>query len=225
MKTQDGKYELPVVYLDIETNELASEVGGWNHVDKMTLGVGVTYDERDELWRFWNQKNVLGLCEFLSKAPLIVAHNGFRFDLTVLWGYLRSLDSIPIPLIEMRDEKPEYHKNGWAGIPVIDTLTTLRAETGRFIALENLAMSTVNMEKAEGIDGGQAPILLREGRVREVNAYCRQDVQMLRKVFEYGVGKGVVWYLDTRTRKPRFARPDWAARFSSLARVRGSRVK
>lgn len=229
MKTQDGKHELPVCFLDIETNEMAAEVGGWSNIHRMTMGVGVTFNENEppgQEWRVWQAGNEVALCSYLVEhAKCLVGHNLFRFDLTVLWAALNNLDTIPIPLIDMRDEKPERYRNGWAGIPVIDTLSTLKDATGRFIGLDNLGQSTLKRGKTDGMDGAQAPTMLREGRRAEVIAYCRDDVALVRDIFRYGVEKGVVWYVNLKTRKPRFARPHWNSAFDGLARSRGTKVK
>lgn len=228
MKTADGKSELPVMYLDIETNELAEEVGGWGNVHLLTMGVAVTYNEAEPAGkevRIWLAGMEKELCNYLRQAQCLVGHNLFRFDLTVLWGALNRAERLPIALVDMRNEKPDRAKQGWAGIPVIDTLATLKEATGRFVSLDNLGMSTLRKGKTEGMDGALAPVMLREGRKREVVAYCKDDVTLVRDLFRYGVTKGVVWYVDTRSRKPRYARPGWQESFQQLARVKGERVK
>lgn len=228
MKTQDGKLELPVCYLDIETNELAEEVGGWKHVDRLTMGVGVTYDDSakdGERWRIWKTGMEIPLLQYLHDKPLIVAHNAFRFDLTVLWGALTRAKSIPTFLIEWRNEKPDYMLKSWAGHPVIDTLATIKEATGKFVSLDNLGESTVNMKKAEGMSGAMAPTLLQQGEFLKVITYCKRDVEILSKVFRFGVEKGQVWYIDPYTHKPRYARPGWTYEFSQMAKVRGTKVR
>ena len=32
-----------IVYFDLETQKSADEVGGWNHISKMGMSLGVTY--------------------------------------------------------------------------------------------------------------------------------------------------------------------------------------
>jgi len=228
MKTQDGKYELPVVYLDIETNELAAEVGGWGNCHLLTMGVAVTYGEHEPQgtqWRIWRAGQEVALCQYLTNAKLVVGHNLFRFDYKVLWGALNRVEYIPIDLIPLRDEKPDRNNGKWGDIHTIDTLATLKEATGRFIGLDNLGESTLRRGKTDGMSGEKAPIMLREGRWKEVAVYCRDDVALIRDLFRYGVEKGVVWYVDMRSRKPRFAKPNWPAMFDSQARVRGTPVK
>lgn len=228
MKTNDGKLILPVTFLDIETNELAQEVGGWRHVDKLTMAVGVTFNEaegQNEKFKVWRAGDEVELCQYLLQSPLVVGHNLFRFDYLVLWGALQRVERIHINVIPLQEERPEYAKRTWAGIHTIDTLATLKEETGRFIGLDNLGQSNLKRGKPEGMSGAKAPEMIREGRMNEVIAYCKEDVTIVRDLFRLAVKRGTVWYIDMRTRKPRFAKPGWDKQFENLAIVRGSKTK
>ena len=155
----------------------------------------------------------------------MVGHNLFRFDYKVLWGAPNRAERLPISLAAHRKEEPHRANMSWAGIATIDTLASLKEITGRFLALDNLGMSTLKRGKTDGMSGELAPQMLREGRWREVAAYCRDDVALIRDLFRWGVTKGTIWYVDMRTRKPRYAQPTWASTLAAVASTRGTKVK
>ena len=45
-----------IVYFDLETQKIASEVGGWGHIDKMGLAVAVLYHTDHRRTRFTRKK-------------------------------------------------------------------------------------------------------------------------------------------------------------------------
>ncbi|HNO10699.1 MAG TPA: helicase, partial [bacterium] len=74
------------------------------------------------------------------------------------------------------------------------------------IKLDSVATATLNVGKSA--DGLEALKWWKEGRIQEIIDYCKQDVQVLRDVVEYGVREGHVKYFD-RGNKPIQIEVNW----------------
>ena len=76
-----------IVYFDLETQKVASEVGGWAHIEKMGLAVAVLYHADREEYAVYLEKDADKLIQDLRRADLVVGFNVLRFDYTVLSAY------------------------------------------------------------------------------------------------------------------------------------------
>ena len=47
-----------IVYFDLETQRSAHEVGGWNHIDRMGMSVGVTYSTDRSSYTIYGEPQV-----------------------------------------------------------------------------------------------------------------------------------------------------------------------
>ena len=72
-----------IVYFDLETMRSADEVGGWKHIDKMGMSIGVTYSTASGQYSIFQESEVNDLIEELQKADLVVGFNHIRFDYEV----------------------------------------------------------------------------------------------------------------------------------------------
>ena len=86
-----------VVYLDLETQRSAAEVGGWHNAHLMRVAVAVTFDTATDSFETFREADVSKLVERLDRADLVVGFNISRFDYQVLRGYTdRDLNELPI---------------------------------------------------------------------------------------------------------------------------------
>ena len=76
-----------ILYFDLETQRSADEVGGWDHISRMGMSVGVTYNCAGSEYRIYGEQQVDDLIKELQRADLIVGFNNLRFDYEVLHGY------------------------------------------------------------------------------------------------------------------------------------------
>ena len=158
------------LFFDLETQYLANEVGGWNHIPAMHLSVGCTYDERYG-YRDWWEAQAADLLAELGRAEQIVGFNLNAFDYEVLSLY--------------GDVSGLYEKTA-------DILEEIRNQSGRRVALNTLAM--VNLGEAKVFESGvQAVTLWRAGKLEELVAYCRQDVELTKRLFERWETFGILW--------------------------------
>jgi DEAD/DEAH box helicase domain-containing protein len=172
------------VYYDVETQLSAEEVGGWNNIRLMRVSIAVTWSAKD-LFRLWEEANVLQMIEYLGGFGTIVSFNGDRFDSQVL-SYYGSIDPI------------SRHS--------FDVLVDLTRRIGHRISLDSVAQATLGVGKSA--DGIIALKWWKEKQVELIAEYCRKDVQVLKNVVEFGRAHGHVKYSD-RSGGSRSINVDW----------------
>jgi hypothetical protein len=153
-----------IVYFDLETQKSAEDVGGWDHISRMGMSVGVTYGTGQGAYRIYGEKQVSELITDLQHADLVVGFNILRFDYEVLHGYT-SFDLRQLPTLDM----------------MVKLADTLRHR----LSLDAIATATFGLEKTA--EGMQAIQWFKEGKLLEIAEYCCYDVKLTRLVHEYGV--------------------------------------
>ncbi|HKI68591.1 MAG TPA: ribonuclease H-like domain-containing protein [Verrucomicrobiae bacterium] len=153
-----------IVYFDLETQKSAEEVGGWNHISRMGMSVGVTYSTARGDYQIYGEKQVDGLITELQRADLVVGFNNLRFDYEVLHGYTA---------LDLRQ------------LPTLDMMVDLQNKLQHRLSLDSIATATFGVEKtAEGL---QAIRWFKDGKLLEIAEYCCYDVKLTKLVHEYGV--------------------------------------
>jgi len=153
-----------IVYFDLETQKSAEEVGGWGHISRMGMSVGVTFSTAEGGYNIYGEKKVGDLITELQRADLVVGFNNLRFDYEVLHGYTS---------FDLRQ------------LPTLDMLVELQNELKHRLSLDAIATATFGVEKTA--EGMQAIQWYREGKLFEIAEYCCYDVKLTRLVHEYGV--------------------------------------
>ena len=162
-----------IVYFDLETKHSADEVGGWSHIDKMGMSIGVTYSTARGGYKIYGEPEVEELIKELQRADLVVGFNHIRFDYRVLEGY------------SIFD---------FSQVPSLDMLVELDKILGHKLPLDSIAQATLGCEKtAEGL---QAIDWFREGKMAEIAEYCLFDVKITKLVHEYGAAHGHLFYTN-----------------------------
>jgi hypothetical protein len=153
-----------IVYFDLETQKSAEDVGGWQHISRMGMSVGVTYSTARGNYKIYGEKQASDLITDLQRASLVVGFNILRFDYEVLHGYT-SFDLRQLPTLDM----------------MVKLADTLRHR----LSLDAIATATFGVEKTA--EGMQAIQWYKEGKLLEIAEYCCYDVKLTRLVHEYGV--------------------------------------
>ncbi len=166
-----------IVAFDVETQYLADEVGGWGNIRGMGLAVAVTYHAAEAVYRDYTEDQVDDLIATLRQADLVVGYNVLRFDYEVLRAYTDD------PLTDL---------------PTVDMLRDLHQTLGWRLKLDSVAAATLGAGKSA--DGIQAVRWFREGKLDQVIAYCRKDVEVTWGVYDFGRKNGYVQYHDRRRR-------------------------
>ena len=162
-----------LLFFDLETQNLSSDVGGWNNKHLFKLSVGVTYNTKHNNFNHYTEENVDMLIKELKSADLIVGFNIKNFDLQVL---------------------QPYSNMDLSTLPVFDILETVHKELGFRLSLEHLGIATLSAGKLG--DGIQAVEWFRKGEIEKVIEYCKNDVQITRDLFEFGVKYGYLLYTN-----------------------------
>ena len=160
-----------IVYFDLETKHSADEVGGWSHIDKMGMSIGVTYSTARGDYKIYGEPEVEELIKELQRADLVVGFNHIRFDYRVLEGY------------SIFD---------FSQVPSLDMLIVLNEKLGHRLKLDSIAQATLGCEKsAEGL---QALEWYKQGKMAEIAEYCCFDVKITKLVHEYAGAHGHLFY-------------------------------
>ncbi len=88
-----------------------------------------------------------------------------------------------------------------AELPTLDLMLELQRQLGFRPKLDSVATATLKLGKSA--DGLQAVRWWREGRIEELFAYCEQDVDVTRRVYEFGRKHRYVQYYDRAYRLKR----------------------
>jgi DEAD/DEAH box helicase domain-containing protein len=175
-----------IIYLDLETQKLAEEVGGWHNTHLMRVSVAVIYDSLERRFLNFTEDRIDDLVDHLKKAELIVGFNIRRFDYSVLSAYTG------INLSEL---------------PTFDILEDIHNRLGFRLGLDHLAKETI--DQAKSADGIQAVEWFRQGEMEKLTDYCRQDVVATRDLFIYGLEKGSLIYRTKKDNKRVRLLVDW----------------
>lgn len=164
-----------IVYFDLETQNTFDDVGGRAHLDKLRLSVGVTFNTADDDFHRYTEANVADLITELENAGLVVGFNQLSFDFPVLRAYT---------------------SKDLGRLPTVDMLDHLHRRLGFRVGLDNLAAATLGASKSA--DGLQAVRWWRAGDMENLFAYCEKDVEVTRRLFEFGRQHHYVMYRDKR---------------------------
>jgi len=161
------------VYFDVETQRTFDEVGGRNNIRKLGLAAAVTYHTHSAAYHRYTEGRVQDLIRELRSADLVVGYNVLEFDYEVLSAYSRE------PLQQL---------------PTLDLMLDLSQRLGFRLSLEAIATATLGTGKSA--DGLQAVRWYRQGQINKVLDYCQKDVEVTKRVHEYGKQYRFVYYWD-----------------------------
>lgn len=157
--------------LDVETRRSAAEVGGWHRADRMGVSIAVLYDAQDDSYTSYTQEALEQLFTRLQQADLVVGFNILRFDYAVLQAFAAC---------DLRT------------LPTLDLLERIKSRLSYRVSLDNLGKATFQCPKSA--DGLQALRWWKEGNLEAISRYCRDDVELTRRLYLYGLEKGYVLF-------------------------------
>ncbi len=156
-----------ILFLDIETQRSAEEVGGWHNKHLMRVAAAVVYDSKEGSYCAYQEEAVHDLIEKLKTAELIVGFNISDFDYHVLRGYT------------------SFRFNQ---LNTFDLMQHVSKQLGYRLSLGHLAHKTLHTEKSA--DGLQSLAWFKEGKMEEIIAYCKKDVEITKDLFLFGLANG-----------------------------------
>ncbi len=162
-----------LVFFDLETQNLFEDVGG-RDPGRLRVACAVTWStDRNDFAVYW-ERDVPALIHELKMAGRVIGFNLKGFDYQVL--------------------KPYAPNERLAYLPTLDLMDSLYRLLGFRISLDALARATLDAEKSA--DGVQSVAWFRSGELDKVAEYCKKDVEITRRVFEFGRENGYVFYLS-----------------------------
>jgi DEAD/DEAH box helicase domain-containing protein len=152
-----------LVFFDLETQKLFEEVGG-RDPSKLLLACGVTWSSaRNDFAVYW-EKDAAALVAELKSADHVIGFNILNFDYEVL--------------------KPYAPNENLRAIRSTDMLQDIYCTLGFRLSLDSLAKATLGATKSA--DGLQSVQWFRAGELDKVAEYCKADVDITRRVYEFG---------------------------------------
>jgi DEAD/DEAH box helicase domain-containing protein len=162
-----------IVYFDLETQRTFDEVGGRGDLTKLGMAAAVTFNTAMDAYHRYTESRAKDLIQELQTADLVVGYNVIEFDYEVLRGYTHA------PLKAM---------------PTLDMMEHLARRLGFRPSLDSVATATLRVGKAG--DGLQAVRWYRQGQVDKVLEYCQKDVELTKRLYEFGRQSRLVYYWD-----------------------------
>ena len=160
-----------IVYFDLESQKLFEEVGG-RYPSKLLLACGVTWStERNDFAVYW-EKDAAALITELKSADRVIGFNIINFDYQVL--------------------KPYAPNENFRAFKSTDMLQDVYRTLGFRLSLDSIAKATLGATKTA--DGLQSVAWFKNGELDKVAEYCKADVDITRRVYEFGRDHGYVNY-------------------------------
>lgn len=160
-----------IVYFDLESQKLFEEVGG-RDPSKLLLACGVTWStERNDFAVYW-EKDAQNLIAELKAADRVIGFNILNFDYQVL--------------------KPYAPAENFHAFRSTDMLQDIYRVLNFRLSLDSIAKATLGATKTA--DGLQSVAWFRNGELDKVAEYCKADVDITRRVYEFGRDNGFVNY-------------------------------
>ena len=168
------------IFFDLETQKSIQEVGGRENIKLLRVSVAVTFSSAANDFKSYTEKDVPALIADLKAADRVVGFNLRQFDYTVL---------------------KYYSSERLNDLTTLDLMEDIYNKLGFRIGLDGLAAATLGAKKSA--DGLAAIRWFREGKIDQLIAYCRDDVEITKRLFEAGRDRGFVQYLDRDGRTKR----------------------
>jgi DEAD/DEAH box helicase domain-containing protein len=160
------------VFFDLETQNLFQDVGGRQNVAQLKVACAVTWSSQKNDFSVYWEKDTSALVEELRSATKVIGFNLRDFDYQVLQPYS--------PSIRL------------ASIPTLDLLQDISKSLGFRLSLDTIAGASLGTTKTA--DGIQSVQWFRAGELDKVAEYCKSDVDITRRVFEFGRDNGFIFY-------------------------------
>jgi DEAD/DEAH box helicase domain-containing protein len=161
-----------IVYFDLETQKTFDEVGGRTGIASLRLACGVTWStDRNDFAVYW-EKDATSLVNELKAADRVVGFNLRQFDYEVLKPYAPTVNFISLRTVDM--------------------FLDIQKILGFAVGLDSLAKACLGATKTA--DGLQSVEWFRNGELDKVAEYCKSDVDITRRVYEFGRENGFVHY-------------------------------
>ena len=119
------------------------------------------------------ESQLADLYKILENASMLIGFNIVNFDLPVLQA---------------------YYPGDVTQFKTFDILDDIKEKLGHRLALDDVVRATLGKKKSG--HGLAAIELYKEGKIKELQQYCEDDVTLTRQLFDFGVENGEIYYMD-----------------------------
>jgi DEAD/DEAH box helicase domain-containing protein len=160
-----------IVYFDVESQKLFEEIGS-RDASQLLLACGVTWSTtRNDFAVYW-EEDAPALVAELKSADRVIGFNIISFDYEVLRPYARN--------------------ENFRAFRSTDMLQDIYRTLNFRLSLDSIARATLGATKTA--DGVKSVEWFRNGELDKVAEYCKSDVDITRRVYEFGRDHGFVHY-------------------------------
>lgn len=156
-----------VVTFDIETTNWVT--GG--DVTALDVAIVCIHDSETGEYSSYLESELPMLWPILERTDMLVGYNSDHFDIPIL---------------------NKYYSGDLGKIKSLDIMQEVYATLGRRLRLDAIAEGTLGVKKSGS--GLQSLKWWRDGEVEKVRSYCLKDVEITKRIFEYGLEHGSVKY-------------------------------
>lgn len=167
-----------IVVFDLETREMADDVGGWDALKQGAGGVSAiaVWDSNTGRIHLYDDHTIRECAEHLEAADLVVGYNSAGFDVPIIEGLL--------------GRKLRLRHTYDILTHIWDALRLRGDRKFKGNTLDEVAKRTIGRGKTG--KGANAPELAKQGRWAELFSYCMNDTDLTRELFEHVIKKGSV---------------------------------
>ena len=169
------------VVFDLETQNLFEDVGGRSNIGALKVSCAVTWSSQRNDFKVYWEKDVPALIAELKSAGRVVGFNLKGFDYEVLRPYAPT-------------ERLQF-------LPTLDIMDDLFHTLSFRVNLDSVARATLGDTKSA--NGLQAVEWWRAGKLDQLAGYCKVDVDVTRRIYEFGCENGFVQYFSRLGSKQR----------------------
>lgn len=161
-----------IVVFDLETQNLFEDVGGRSNIGALKVSCAATWSSvRNDFAVYW-EKDVPALITELKSAGRVVGFNVKSFDYEVLRPYAP-------------EERLQF-------LPTLDIMADLFQALSFRVSLDSVARATLGETKSAS--GIQAVEWWRAGELDKLSEYCKVDVDVTRRIYDFGCINGYIQY-------------------------------
>lgn len=174
------------VVFDLETQNLFEDVGGRSNISALKVSCAVSWSSaRNDFALYW-EEDVPTLIAELKSAGRVVGFNIKGFDYEVL--------------------RPYAPHEGLRFLPTLDILEDLFRTLSFRVSLDSVSRATLGDTKSA--TGLQAVKWWRAGELDKLAEYCKIDVDVTRRIYDFGCENGFVQYF-TRLGSKQKVKVNW----------------
>ncbi len=161
--------KFPLV-LDVETKYTFRE---FSEPKQLGISIAVIYDYATQQSYSYFEQDLSKMFGKMENASYLIGYNINSFDMQVIQG---------------------YYPGNVAQFLTFDILDDIKEKIGRRLALNDVISATLGVKKTG--HGLMAIDYFKEKKWDELREYCTHDVLYTKDLFDYGVEKGEIFYLD-----------------------------